>query len=207
MEGLRKILAINSFVKKARNCCSCGPVKKLQGWYANCSPSPKLENCCGKVQDSSAKILPKKCQSFCDYWLEIIIAVISIILFAIGFFLLLHLANADIVESQLSIDCRATKNISKARELGVENPNFKLYLVQTVKNKALSEAISNDDFDTQKTICNAEMFRGESVFGRVLLSFLLMILGGVGFGFLGIRFKHELNTWYEPTAGKVTQTI
>ena len=113
-------------------------------------------------------------------------------------------ANADSYSSELSIDCDA---ISKLKNIeGVTSKNIKSYLLETIKNEALREAVLNDNFDAQQTICDAEAARSASIFDagfvKIFLAFLVMALGGFGLGYLWIRFRHEWKTWYEPTDGK-----
>ena len=148
--------------------------------------------------------LLEKVQDCCSYWGDFIIAAVSIIVLAFGGLLFFNYANADSYSSELSIDCDA---ISKLKNIeGVTSKNIKSYLLETIKNEALREAVLNDNFDAQQTICDAEAARSASIFDagfvKIFLAFLVMALGGFGLGYLWIRFRHEWKTWYEPTDGK-----
>ena len=114
----------------------------------------------------------------------------GIISIVIGIIILLHLVGADTVESQLSIDCKTIQEVPSAKKLGVSEQSLRVYLMKSIKDGDLRSAILEGDNKEVNSICNEEVMEaGSGGGGWIFFAFLIMILGGVSFGHLWIRYK------------------
>ena len=76
-------------------------------------------------------------------------------------------------------------------------------LLEHIEDPNLLQAIRDENLSKQTEICNDQKASTASVMNHMDLigCMILILIGGIGCGFVAMRFKHELDTAQEPTVG------